>query len=243
MFSENRIYFESTHLENLKKLELLTQAKNWDSSQFNKIIIALGILGKGQSFPAINTPETIHLQAYRKYFDDLLNRTKETSREHSRAIFIDKEKQSVVMSGKISIGDEKSTILNTSAQPGREKFQDLIGTIHTHPTANENIFSAHGFSGQDYKSFIFNRKEQFMIVTYGESARLLVLKTSVTPNNLKQESIEKRINTIGEDFFKNENHIKELIDFNKMACVEFGLTLYMANKSSNDLFEKINVTE
>jgi hypothetical protein len=148
------------------------------------------------------------------------------------------------MSGKISIGTLNQTIINETAQPGREKFQNLIGTIHTHPVINNYMFSAHGFSGQDYKSFLFDKREQFMFITYGDSARLVVLKTSVTPSNLDQKSIESRINETENDFLKNGNNmIQKVIDFNKMTCIEFGLTLYMASKDSNDLFTKIDVTK
>jgi len=246
MFNENNIYTKSISLEYQNELEKLTQSKDWDSSQFNKIITMLSLLGNGQSIPAFNRPETIHLQSYRKYFEDLLSKTKETNKEHGRAILVDQEKKLVIMSGKITVGDEKGCMIDPSPQLGKEKIQNLIGTIHTHPIDKNSFFSftSHGFSGQDYKSFLSDSRQQFMIITYGDSSRLLVFKTSVTPNRLEINSIEKRINGTENEFLKEKGLIeKKVVDFNKMACLEFGLTLYIANKESNDLFMKINVTE
>lgn len=242
MFNEKNIYFNSIHPKAREVLEALTQSKNWDSSEFNKIMVVLKLLGDGQSIPSINTPETLHLQLYRKFFEDLLEKTKQTNREHGRAILVDKEKQSVVMSGKISIGNINSTMIDAQPQPGREKIQSLIGTIHTHPSEGENVFSVHGFSHQDYKTFLLDNRQQFMVVVYGESIRLIVMKTSVTPNNMRKEVLEKQIDSI-ETELSNNNIIERIIQFNKIACIEFGLVFYMANKKSNDLFTKVKVTE
>jgi len=64
------IYLSSPNSFGLKALETLTASKNWDSDQFARIMATLGIIGHGQAIPAPNRPETIHLQRYRKAFED-----------------------------------------------------------------------------------------------------------------------------------------------------------------------------
>lgn len=245
MIERKSIYLASApHPNDLKVLEQLTENKHWDSGQFNQVMVALGVLGGGQAVPARNRPESIHLQNYRRVFEDLLKRSKETDKEHCRTIFVDKEKRSIVMSEKISIGTENRVIMHTTPQPGREKFQKLIGSVHTHPLGKGLDFSAHGLSGQDYRSFLSDPRQQFMIITYGGSVRMLVLKTSVTPNNIGVNFIERKISTIETDSFGSEKFsISQIVKFNKGVCLEFGLTFYKANKESNDLFDRINVVD
>lgn len=71
-----------------------------------------------------------------------------------------------------------------------------------------------------------------------------MLKTSVTPNNLSEDSINRRIHEAEQNFLERspEHEIVKVVDFNKSVCTEFGLTMYMANKRSNDLFERVDVT-
>ncbi len=239
MLEENSIYFNSIQGEHQKTLENLTQSKNWDSAQFNKIIVTLGLIGNGQSIPARFRPESINLQVYRKYFEDLLERTKKEEKEHARAIFIDREKQSVIISG-VSVGIEGNSCIDDSPQPGREKFQSLIGSIHSHTMD----ITAHSFSDGDLGVFLSDKRQQFMIMVYGESMRLIVLKTSVTPNNMSIESLKRRISEATKDSFSTGKVVMEqVVDFDKIICAEFGLVFYMATKSSDDFFKKINVVD
>jgi hypothetical protein len=149
------------------------------------------------------------------------------------------------MSNKISVGTSGEVAMQIIPQPGREKFQTFIGSIHTHPIDHGLDFRAYGLSDEDYRIFLSDLRQQFMVITFGDSVRMLVMKTSVSPNNLEQESIKKRILDITAEFFAARvsptQFLAQFVDFNKTVCVEFGLTFYMANKESNDLFERISV--
>ena len=240
MLGHEKIYVNSAHPEDKKTLEALTAPSNWDSDQFDRVMVALGLVGNGESVPAINRPESVHLQKYRKFFEELLKRTKDAAREHARVIFVDRGENRVVMSNKISVGTVNEVKMHVIPQPGREKFQTLIGSVHTHPIDDQSL--SHGLSGTDYKTFLSDPRQQFMIITFGENVRMMVLKTSATPNNISVERTQQRIAALEKEFFRMGGSSQvQIVDFNKTACLEFGLTLYMANKTSNDMFTRVNV--
>lgn len=238
---DTKIYTSKTHPADLATLEFLTQAKNWDYPQFRKVLIALGIVSNGQSIPAVNRPETIHLQGWRTYIDDLLTKTNANGREHARVIFVDIERKSLVMSGRITVGTNEFVSLDTTKEPGREEFQKFIASIHIHP----NGLASHGFSGQDYQTFLLNKSNQAMLIGYGESNLIMVLKTSATPNNLSRSRVDRQVKDCEDDYLKNSNGntFLNVIEFNKAICSELGLTLYIAGKNSRDLFKRVEVTK
>ena len=236
------IYLSSPNSFGLKALETLTASKNWDSDQFARIMATLGIIGHGQAIPAPNRPETIHLQRYRKAFEELLRRTQETGREHARTFFADTESTDLVMSNKISVGTDRKVRLYMAPEKGKEHVQTFIGSVHTHPVAEGRL--SHGLSEEDYLSFLPDKREQFMIVVFGASVRMLILKTLVTPNNILPERIKRRIIEISREFFKpDKDWGEQLVTFNKVVCTEFGLTFYLADQKTNDLFSRMNVVD
>lgn len=244
MFSE-RIFKSQIDSSESQKLESLTRPSSWDYARFREVLIALGSLGAGRSIPGSNAPETIHLQEWRDSIKDLLNRTNASNREHGRALFVDTGKGGLVMSGKISIGDRNSVRIDTSRQPGRERFQKVIATIHTHPSS-PGPPTTHGLSGGDYIDFLNNQTQQAMLMGYGDSSMLMSLKTSCTPNNMDLDDITHRLQRLEDEFVHQNNGrniVQRVVDFNKMACVEFGLALYSASPKNRDLFERVIVAD
>jgi len=240
----NDIYVSRVHPEDAKRLEQLTQPKSWDFQQFRKILIAIGMVGGGAAIPAPNRPDTIHLQGFRQYIDNLLTRTKTNGREHAQVVFVDAGRQSLIMSGKITIGSSIETRLDTTKEPGREKYQRRIGSLHTHPVNGISI-TTHGLSGQDYRTFLGDPEQQMMIVACGESTLMMVLKTSTTPNNLSRNAIDKRIKSCEQDYLESsgKHPLQKVVDFNKGVCMELGLTMYLANQRNRDLFTRVEVTK
>lgn len=147
------------------------------------------------------------------------------------------------MSGKTSIGKETSVRLNVSAQPGREQYQRILGSIHIH--SGHKYLTEHGFSDADYKVFLTDPKFQFMIIGYGETGLLMVMKTSVTPDRLPKQSIERRIDDLTNEFIRNEDQasILSIVNFNKAVCTEMGLTMYIANEKNKDVLSRVEVTK
>lgn len=238
------IYVSRIHPEDVQVLDQLTQPKSWDFKQFRKVLIALGIVGNGQAIPAPNRPDTIHLQGLKQYTDDLLKRTKVNDREHAQVVFVDTDRKSLVMSGKITIGSATETRLDTTKELGREKFQRIIGSLHTHPVTG-NSMAAHGLSGQDYRTFLNDPEQQMMMIAYGESTLMMVLKTSATPNNLSEEAVDGHMKSCEQDYLdaSSEYPIQKIVDFNKGVCMELGLTMYLADQRSRDLFTRVEVTK
>ncbi len=248
MFRDHKGYRPRTvHPDDAAAIRQMTESSAWDSTQFNQILVALATVGNGESIPAANCPNTIQLQRWRKFIDDLLDRTSRSNREHARAVLADTQKKTILMSGKISAGSESEVNVRLSKQPGRERHQSVVATIHTHPTESGHNMS-HGFSGQDYISLLSEPEQQAILVAYGNDYRLMVLKTSVTPNDLEQDQVERRIKQLreeylGSDVARPENQFAQLIHFNKAVCTEFGLVFYMASRESNDLFRRVPVTD
>jgi hypothetical protein len=240
---EDELYVNNIHPEDAKKIDDLTTPRNWDYEQFKIVLVALGTVGGGQAIPAKNRPNSIHLQNWRKHINDLVSRTRKNGREHARVVFVDKERHTLVFSGKITVGTATRTRLDMTSAPGRELYQAPIASIHSHPL-DKRTLAAHGFSGQDYRTFLGDPRQQAMLITYGEKNVMMILKTSVTPNNMSEASINRRIANCEEEFLtSSKSHpLEKIVAFNKTVCMETGLTLYVADENSRDLFNRVSVT-
>lgn len=234
----DKLYARSMHPEDAETLDLMTQPKSWDYHKFSEVMVALGIVGEGNFIPARNAPESVHLQGWREFINDLQNKTRTTGKEYARTILSDFERKKLVM-GKITSGTEGSVMIDVSKQPGREKFQRRIATLHTHPLE----LTAHGLSDQDYRAFLSDAEQQAMLIAYGEGCLIMIMKTSVTSANLSRNTLEKIIKDCEADFLRRESSsiFESMIEFNREMCIELGLTMYMATKESRDLFERVKL--
>ncbi len=226
-------------------LDRLTEPSNWDYSAFKTVLLALAMMGNGQSVPAHNAPDHISLSGWEYDIKELSGACLSRGVEYSRAIFADIGKKALVMSGKTAIGTESSSWLVLTKQPGREFFQKRIASIHTHPT----IWSAlpHGFSGTDYEQFLADNEQQAMVICYGDRL-LLTLKTTAFSWKMSKETISRRIEECKRDFLNfRELDLEEsnaaVVRFNKMICVEFGLSLYRGLQREQFTLNRIKVTE
>lgn len=237
MFREGGIYKGGVHPDDLEVLGRMTDSKNWDSANFSEVLVALAKLGNKIGIPARNRPESIHLQSLRPLLDDLRKRTKDTGREHARSLFAD-IKRSKLVGGRVTIGSKNQVFIDATPKPGEEQVQRFIGSIHTHPSIEGG--REYGFSGQDFEGFLASPGEQAMIIAYGEAYVLLVMKTSVTPNNLDPNIIHQRVEEAVKEFNPAAS-MSNLVNFNKDICTEFGIVMYMATPKTRDLFERIPV--
>jgi len=227
-------------------IEAVTSPKYWDYSDFEKATCVLTTFGPGVFVPAYNRPESIHLQGMRRTIDALDAKTDHTGKEHARSVLADVESRSLVY-GRTTTGSAFRTRIDTARQPGREQYQRLVGSIHTHPlTIGEAGLESvsHGFSNKDFTTFLTDLDQQFMIIRFGRNT-LIMLKTSATPNSLSEESVEAHVQSLTDEFISG-NHpstvLAQAITFNKAVCTEFGLTLYLATEKSKDLAQRIEVT-
>lgn len=234
------------HPDDRRMLDTLTEPKSWNSANFHQILVSIGTLGNGVSIPAHNRPDSIHLQEWRDVIENLSERSKSEGKEFGRVLFVDTRNQKLIFS-RVSVGDESKININ-STPPDLSRARDfvVIGDVHTHPTHKGSYLTGHGMSPEDYYSLTSEPQQQFAMLSYGEFDRLLVLKTSATPNSLSPASIRKRISLAEKDFLKFEGgpigSIKSVVDFNKAMCLEFALVMYIANKESADLFTRVDVT-
>lgn len=230
---ENPYYKTEISDAERKALEQLTAPKNWDFERFKVVLLFLSTLKPGNSIVSHNRPDSIHLQGWNKLLSDLDEKSQATKHEHARVVFADIEKKSLV-AGRIAEGTLTSVLLDPQPQPGRERLQRRIATLHTHPQGTA------GFSEQDYFSFLTDKLEQVMVLSFGPKNILLAFKTSSTPNNLEPDSVKKRIAETSSELYK-PGSMPSHIAFNKTVCAEFGLTLYRADAQTRDLFKRINV--
>ncbi len=240
--NREKIYVEKINPRDKATIENITKPRNWDYQLFKEVNTALSIVPEGNFVPASNRPETIHLQGFSEDISKLQQLSKNDGNEYACPIFSDIDKKTFVR-GKITVGNKTEVIIDSTPQPGREKYQKCVATIHVHPLDSNSYIAAHGFSGTDFKTFLSSRTQKFMIMTWGEN-KLLALKTSVTPNHLSRLAIDTRIKDISEDFLSKSTPstvFKKVVDFNKEVCTEFGLTLYNADKQNRDLFSRVNV--
>lgn len=195
----------------------------------------------GVYLPASNRPESIHLRGLRPVIDELRALTLEREKESARAVLVDTAKGALIVSSKTTVGDDHSTWLIWAQQPGREKYQKRALPIHVHPD-NASIGGAQGFSDGDYVGLLADRETLGAIMVFGKDI-FLVLKTSVTPNNLSRQAIEKRVSEARQDYYDNgmRRNIEGLVAFNKAVCAEFGLVLYLATSQTRDLAKRVTV--
>ncbi len=240
MYEEDQIYLDQTPQHHVAAIEKMTTSKDWNYERFKLVMISLAIAGKGVHIPARNRPDSIRLSGFGEYTDRLVSLTQQRGIEYSQVVLVDTKNRTLV-SGKIVDGNENSVELDYTQQPGREDVQRVVGTFHTHPYS----MYANGLSDTDYVTFLSNKDHQFMMIAYGSNNRIFVMKTSVTPNNLSQKSIERRIKDAMADYFElSEKHpYLQVVDFNKSVCSELGLTMYLANNENSDLFTRVNVVE
>jgi hypothetical protein len=241
MFGDDEVYLGKTHPEISKILDELTLPRNWDFDRFKRVFLALGIIGNGQALPAPNRPDSVHFQGFRRYVDGLIQRTRQNGEEHAQPVFVDLDYRGFVM-GKVTHGKENEVRLDIDKQPGRERFQRLIGSVHTHPSG-VSPDTAHGLSGQDYRTLLSDPSQQLMMITWGNEYRMLILKTSVTPNNLKPAQVDAKVKACEDEFLRDSTKLQiiRVVEFNKTICAEFGLTMYLADINSRDLFNRVNV--
>ncbi len=224
------LYSERIHPGDKRVIDSLTAPKNWDFSNFRKTLIVCSIVGEANKspyyIPASNIPETIHIGNMRKYIDELRRTSEQNGNEVSRTFMVDTKKSELVV-GKKTKGEESKTSLDWSNKEGLVR----VLHIHTHPVGA-------GFSGRDYTTFMADTEQMAMIMVLGEST-FLALKNTATPNTITIKDVERRIKRLEDEFFPNEEiTLEKIIEFNKMFCLESGLSLFIAQKGK-DLAKRV----
>ncbi|MBX9765089.1 hypothetical protein K2X83_00405 [Patescibacteria group bacterium] len=235
LFTPGTLYVDRVSPNDRKVLDEISAPRHWDSEIFSKVLVALAKVGRGASISGSKRPESIHLQGLRPFVDKLIAETAKTGKEHARVFFADVDKGTLV-GGKTTRGNSDSVHLNFDTQPGRDKFQKPVLTVHVHPDS----IASHGFSAQDYAVFLSDLRQQAMMIAYSPTSRLMILKTSVTPNS-SRDSVLARIKGTEADFIQKfkTDPLASVVEFNKTVCIELGLVLYLASEKSNDTFERV----
>lgn len=234
------IYRGVIHPKDQQVLNELTSPRAWDWQRFRRVLIALATLGHGNYITAPNRPDSIHLQGLRQTINELANLSQERGKETSKVVFVDRQRQSLVISRKTAIGSETRVKMAVATEPSREAFQQRVISIHTHPNAE----TAHGLSDTDYVSFIPDPQELVMIMVW-EGGSMLALKTTATPNSISQKRVAERISSLRAEFFDGSTKpmLQRIVDLNKAVCIEFGLILFLAEVKDKDLLKRVSVTK
>ncbi|MFA6982196.1 MAG: hypothetical protein WC243_04210, partial [Patescibacteria group bacterium] len=220
--NEDSSYRSAPHPEVQKALGVLTEGKDWDYSRFRSVLLSLAKIGSAQAIPASNSPDSIDVSGWTPYVDELQRRTGSNGKEHARAVIADTSSLRLLMSPVIA-GTDNNVSVHFILPAEQAKFQKAIAYIHTHT----NDMTAHGLSDGDYRTFLFDPDQQAMLLAYGNGNRIMILKTSVTPNNLSRERIATRILDAREDYFLfAPNPVSAVVDFNRAVCSEYGLVMY-----------------
>ncbi|MFH0863960.1 MAG: hypothetical protein V1858_02655 [Candidatus Gottesmanbacteria bacterium] len=236
---------ESSSLSNY--IEQLTAPKYWDFQRFKNIEIVLA--ATDSYLPAYNRPDFINLGPFRTYRNELRDNTDRTHHEWGMLVIADTDPRSSTLFVTKSVeGTGHSVTLEVKYQPGRDQFQKNIGLLHSHNVPKdakaETKTGQLSFSGKDYFNLLVNQNMQFFLLIYGETA-LLALKTAATPNNMSEEKLTKRLDSLRDEFMRKKrgSFRERLVDFNKQVCIEFGMTLYLSSKDSGDMFVRVPVTD
>jgi hypothetical protein len=222
-------------------LEKLTMDPNWDWECFRSVLICLVKMGTARYIPANSRPDQISLDGLQTTFSELRHiSVRSSGRETSRAVFVDKARSCLVISGKTHIGTIRSVKIDMETQPGRQYAQLPVLTIHVHPSMG----SSEGFSDIDYTSFLSDNRLIVMIICY-QGGVFLALKTSATSKNIAASTAQHMISTIRHDILRiwsNLNIPNSILAFNKAVCMEFGMTLYQTSGQVENTAHRIEVT-
>jgi len=221
-------------------LDELFKTLNWEWDSFRSILIHFARKGPGQYIPAERRPNYVHLDGLQATIAELREIScASEGRETSRAVFVDTQRASLVISGKTHIGTARQVKVDLQPEPGRENVQIPVLTIHVHP----NKEKTQGLSDLDYISFLSDRRQLLMMISYQDGV-IFAMKTSAT-GKYSADSIQSRINTIRNDILRIWSDLylpDSILQFNKAVCLEFGLTLYRAPASNENIAHRIEVT-
>jgi len=219
----------------------LTESPVWDWETFRSVLICLARMGEGHFIPASRRPDSISLNGLQTTFTELRQfSAQRQGRETSRAVFVDRDRSCLVISGKTHIGTTREVIINMETEPGREWVQIPILTIHVHPSKG----SAVGLSDIDYISFLSDPRLVVMMICI-QGGIIFALKTSATPMSISPQNAQRMISTIRNDilkFWSNLSLAHAILAFNKAVCTEFGMTLYQTTDPGENVARRIEVT-
>jgi hypothetical protein len=215
-------------------------SKNWGWDTFRTALIQLAKKRAGAYIPAPKRPDFIHLDGLQATVAELRQISASLkNREVSRGVFADTQRDSLVISGKTHIGSDRQVKIDLQPEPGRENVQIPVLTIHVHPGSG----MTQGLSDLDYISFLSDYRMIIMMICYQEGI-LFAMKTSATmvssPDTIPHRIAEIR-NDIGR-IWSNFLLPDAILAFNKAVCLEFGMTLYRAPSSSENVAHRIEVT-
>ncbi|EKE21398.1 MAG: hypothetical protein ACD_7C00260G0003 [uncultured bacterium] len=218
------------HPEGEKLFREIFKPKNWDFEMFKEALI---VSGKLNAYP-FNTPDSIHLGALRKSIDVIKEKTLKTGNEYSKGFFVDLTENKLI-GGKTVEGDDRSCQVNWDKPENDHKLRHSI-LLHSHPT----VYAGVHLSPRDYITFLDDPELVSMMMTCS-GTELMALKTSQTPNNFNQKSLEKSINALSDEFLGKNATIQDVVRYQKAVCLENALSLYIATQSNRDLAVKVDL--
>jgi hypothetical protein len=231
-------YQHQVHPDDIRTVDTITRPSKWGFDVFKTTMIALATIGKYTPYyiPSKNVPESIHFGNLRKYIDEMNTLIGQTGNEHIRMFLVDPNKHELVVGKRVG-GDRTSTHQDWTFPVGRFGLRKAF-TIHCHPTLDKMAVlsgrqeTAHGLSGEDYKTFIGDTEQLAMLMTWGDNT-MLVVKNTTTPNIINPTDVNRRVDALEKEFLNGRLTLDKVVDFNKTACLEFGLNLFIANKGTD----------
>ena len=218
-------------------IERLTRSPDWDYGTFRQVMIALGTAGPGVYVPAHSCPRTIDILRWAVQAERMQVGTTADGRERGMVVLADTGSGSLIL-GRTHRGSDRQIRMDATPQSGREPYQCLVGSIHTHPAT----MTAHGLSPLDYESFLSSPALRAALVVWGEY-KMLVLKTSATPEHVAHESLLRHIRSNeSEVLASGKSPILSLVDFNRAMCTEFGLAMYTTDERGGSVLARVQVT-
>jgi hypothetical protein len=222
------------------ELRGLTEKSVWNWENFRSILICQGRIGEGCYIPAAHRPDYVYLDGFLPTVKELRELSAQRDgRETSRVALVDRERKSLVISGKTMVGSPTRVNMYLGSEPGREASQTPILTIHVHPDTGGEI----GLSDQDYLSFLTDTRQVLMMICF-RGGILFSMKTSSSPKIISSDTAMKWVSDVLNEMMtlRSNLHLPGMIlAFNKEICLEFGMTLYQALEPSENVAYRIDV--
>lgn len=223
-----------------KRLEQLSQPEFWNWNSFREIIINLVKIGEGNYLPATNVPKFIFIDGLLPVIPELLKISEaHNGVETSRVILVDRDRSSLIQSGKTRIGTTTSVLMDYSTEKGREYSQTPVLAIHLHP----RMPGSEVFSDNDYLAFLMEPRLIVMVVS-NEKEVVFAMKTTATRSTRDVEEIRKHISSSQKDIleiWKGLSLPMPELAFNKAICMEYGLVLYKVDGARKNMARHISV--
>ncbi len=207
-----------------------------------------------------HTPQLIDIEPWSPWIRQMVRRTAEKGKEQWRPCFVD-HRERVLNFPKPNFtpltrvdypeGFGGRRIINSAVRadwnhPSGDNRRFIpVGSFHTHPHDKLTPGSLSA-SDNDFQAFLGDGRQLFMGIVC-DNRMIFFLKTASTPQTVDRETLGTRIKDTSTEFSTAGCSVpvsqEDRLRFNKQIALDFGLSVYMSERTTPMFLNKISLSE